>query len=130
MERERPQYLPPIPRSRWEFPWLGAWAVILIGMAVAGAWLHFRTNDAWKARFTGRTDATQMVVPDTAARPSAREASEAAREATIAEIRLRRAAVDRADSERSQPDNLRCINGVAFRRIPGGWENVPNAHCP
>lgn len=40
-----------IPRSRWEFPWLGLWAVLLLGMAGAGIWLHLKAGDAWNARF-------------------------------------------------------------------------------
>lgn len=125
MERERPEYLPPIPRSRWEFPWLGMWAVLLLGMAGAGIWLHLRTGDAWNTRFK----APQPASPVTAApvEPPA-ITPDPSREATIAQIRMRR---EQAEREiRQERDGLRCIDGVTFRRIPGGWENVPDAPCP
>jgi len=130
MERERPEYLPPIERRRWEFPWLGMWAVILLGMAGAGVWLHLRTGDAWTARFTRSAEAPPVVVPSTAKIPSLVEVEEARKEATIAEIRLHREAAERRDAAKQQREELRCISGVAFRRIPGGWENVPGETCP
>ena len=132
MERERPEYLPQIPRSRWEFPWLGMWAVILLGMAGAGIWLHLRTGDAWTARFTRSAEAAPAVVPSTATTPAPGVIDEEAKQQKIAEIRLRRAAVEAAEknAEARQKEELRCISGVAFRRIPGGWENVPGAPCP
>ncbi|HEL5042547.1 TPA: hypothetical protein UOA80_000097 [Stenotrophomonas maltophilia] len=129
MERERPDYLPQIPGSRWEFPWLGMWAVILIGMVGAGIWLHLRTGDAWTARFTRTAEAPPLVVPSTAEVPTPAAIEEAKRQATIAEIRLRRAAAE-GDAAKRQREELRCISGVAFRRIPGGWENVPGMPCP
>ncbi len=137
MERERPEYLQPIPRTRWEFPWLGMWAVLLLGMTGAGIWLHLKTGDAWNARFQSRPDhqaSTQRPVtpPPVDAIESKRAASfEEQRLATITEIRLRRAAADeREAAAKRQREELRCISGVAFRRIPGGWENVPGAPCP
>lgn len=130
MERERPGYLQPIPRRRWEFPWLGMWAVILLGMAGAGVWLHLRTGHAWAARFTQSSEATRQSVPNTATAPSSDVIDEAAKRAKIAEIRLRREAVERQDAAKQQREGLRCISGVAFRRIPGGWENVPGQPCP
>jgi len=54
-------------------------------------------------------------------------------EAKWTEVRLREVAAERAAAGRSNPankDEYRCINGIAFRRIPGGWENVPGAPCP
>ncbi|MBH1475943.1 hypothetical protein I5U59_00550 [Stenotrophomonas maltophilia] len=135
MERERPDYLQPIPRTRWEFPWLGMWAVLLLGMAGAGIWLHLQTGDAWNARFQSQPDhqatARRPVSPATTnAVESVQAASaEEERQQLIAEIRLRRAAAERDAPERKH-EELRCISGVAFRRIPGGWENVPGMPCP
>lgn len=124
MERERPDYLQPIPRSRWEFPWLGLWAVLLLGMAGAGIWLHVRTGDAWNARF----QAEPMPARSTSADPAPHREPVTDRKAALAEIRARREQAER-ELQRKRAD-VRCIDGVAFRRIPGGWENVPGETCP
>jgi len=144
MERERPEYLQPIPRTRWEFPWLGMWAVLLLAMAGAGIWLHLRTGDAWNARFQSNDTPTIVKQPS-----ATTQATTAEKDAFIAEIRERR---ERAELEAKmtearlreigaqrfaagqqhteKTDEFRCINGIAFRRIPGGWENVPGKTCP
>lgn len=124
MERERPEYLQPIPRSRWEFPWLGLWAVLLLGMAGAGIWLHLRTGDAWNARF----QAAPVPVQSTSADPTPQPAPVTDRKAALAEIRARREQAEREVKQRRE--EIRCIGGVAFRRIPGGWENIPGETCP
>jgi hypothetical protein len=123
MERERPDYLQPIPRSRWEFPWLGLWAVLLLGMAGAGIWLHLRTGDAWNARF----QANAAPSPSTSAE-AAQPEPVADQKALLADIRARREQAEREIKKRRE--ELRCIGGVAFRRIPGGWENIPGETCP
>jgi len=48
--------------------------------------------------------------------------------AKMAEIRARLEQEER--EARREHEGLRCIGGVAFRRIPGGWENVPGETCP
>lgn len=106
------------------------WAVILLGMAGAGVWLHLRTGDAWTARFTRNAEASPLEVPSTAESPSLAAIEEARKQAKIAEIRLRREAAERQDAAQRRREGLRCISGVAFRRIPGGWENVPGETCP
>lgn len=124
MERKRPDYLQPIPRSHWEFPWLGLWAVLLLGMAGAGIWLHLKTGDAWNARF-------QPVVKDQQVEttpPSASSRNTEIAGVSIEEIRRLREQAER--EYKKQRAELRCIDGVAFRRIPGGWENVPGETCP
>lgn len=137
MERERPEYLQPIPRTRWEFPWLGMWAVLLLGMAGAGIWLHLKTGDAWNARFRAEPAPAQSTSADLA--PQSEPVPD--RTAALAEIRSQRdlaeIAAKRAQAGRSQADTdtrrngeFRCINGIAFRRIPGGWENIPGENCP
>lgn len=156
MERERPEYLQPIPRTRWEFPWLGMWAVLLLGMAGAGIWLHLKTGDAWNARFQRHETPSIITQQTIATEPTTAEAEKQVRlnemrlrqmaaaeirerreraeiEAKMIDARLREVAAERAAAGRSNPankDEYRCINGIAFRRIPGGWENVPNAPCP
>lgn len=127
MERERPEYLQPIPRSRWEFPWLGLWAVLLLGMAGAGIWLHLRTGDAWNARF----QAEPMPAQPASANPAHQLEPVTDRKAALAEIRARREQAEREVKQRREEIRcIRCIGGVAFRRIPGGWENVPGETCP
>ncbi len=124
MERERPEYLQPIPRTRWEFPWLGLWALLLLGMAGAGIWLHLRTGDAWNARFQGSPTTSGPIRDDQTTQPE----PVVDQTAMLAEVRARRAQAER-EIQRKRAD-LRCIDGVAFRRIPGGWENVPGETCP
>lgn len=124
MKRERPEYLQPIPRSRWEFPWLALWAVLLLGMAAGGIWLHMRTGDAWSERFE-----TPAPVPaQVTTRDQAQAAIHPDKEAAIAHIRILRERAGR-EAEKARAD-VRCIDGVPFRRIPGGWENVPGETCP
>ncbi|WP_239508827.1 hypothetical protein [Stenotrophomonas maltophilia] len=144
MARERPEYLQPIPRTRWEFPWLGMWAVLLLGMAGAGIWLHLKTGDAWNARFQSHEPPSVVAQPSVTTQPTTAEKDafiaeirarreRAEIEAKWTEVRLREVAAERAAAGRSNPankDEYRCINGIAFRRIPGGWENVPGAPCP
>jgi len=50
------------------------------------------------------------------------------RKAALAEIRARREQAEREVKQRRE--EIRCIGGVAFRRIPGGWENIPAETCP
>ncbi|HEL3777969.1 TPA: hypothetical protein UOA91_004249 [Stenotrophomonas maltophilia] len=132
MERERPEYLQPIPRTRWEFPWLGLWAVLLLGMAAAGIWLHLRTGDAWNARFhsvPGRAHSQNANQPAQTEPTTNRKAELAAMRARqeLAAVRVLR---EQAEEEvRQQRTEHRCIGGVAFRRIPGGWENIPGETC-
>lgn len=125
MERERPEYLPPIPRSRWEFPWLGILAVLLLTLAGAGVWLHLKTSDAWNQRFvTGNSADTlpKQVAPE--AKPQQVATQE---QMQLLERRVRHA---RAEARMREQEDLRCINGILFRRIPGGWENLPGQTCP
>lgn len=123
MERQRPDYLEPIPRTRWEFPWLGLWAVLLLGMAGAGIWLHLKTGDAWNTRFKGATAPSAAAAP---IEPSTAEI-DPSRQVPIAEIRARREQAEREILQHRA--GIRCIGGIAFRRIPGGWENIPGQKC-
>lgn len=126
MERERPEYLPAIQRSRWNFPWLFFIAVVLAALAAAGVHMLLKTNAAWTTRFQqAGENLPPATPPDGANAPSAPTAAQ------IAEIRLRRAAAEaQIQGERRQADEgLKCIDGTTFRRIPGGWENVPGRRC-
>lgn len=125
MERERPEYLPPIKRRRWTFPWLLFLGAVLLVLAVFVIKQHLDTQMAWNARFAGpRPRATAMPAP---VPPPVLNGEQADQEALIAERRLRRTAAERQKAHAR--DDLKCINGTVFRRIPGGWENVPGASC-
>ena len=123
MERERPEYLPAIRNSRWEFPWLLVIGIVLLGMMAGGVHMLIRTNAAWAERFQTAKEPPRTVDPN------------AARNAYLAEIRLRREAAETEakSAHAAEPGvksaEMRCIGGTLFRRIPGGWENVPNRQC-
>lgn len=123
MERERPEYLEAIPRTRWEFPWMALWAVLLASLVVAGVWQHMKTSEAWNQRFAREPE------PPTANHERTTSPQEnAERTAALAKIRDAR---ERAEIEVRRVDaSIRCIDGTAFRRIEGGWENIPGHPCP
>jgi len=128
MERERPEYLPPIKGRRWEFPWLLLIGIALAAIMVGGVSMLAKTNAAWAKRFdtnarvtadsAGQTGATPVDPPVTRGRRQ--DANTAAQRQ---ERRMR-------DSDRAtENERTRCISGTVFRRIPGGWENVPGMSC-
>jgi len=128
MERERPEYLPPIERRRWEFPWLAILAVALLAVMGTGVHMLMETNAAWQGRFKAARPTTAAPV---VAEPIT---DDAGRSAKLAEIRLKRAQAEAAaklgeSAKRAEQTDLKCINGVLFRRIPGGWENLPGEDC-
>lgn len=47
MERERPECLPPIEKSRWTFPWLVVIGGAVLALAIFGIRQHLATQDAW-----------------------------------------------------------------------------------
>lgn len=102
---------------------MGLWAVLLAGMAGAGIWLHLKTNDAWNARFS----TPPAEAPTTAPIRATTRDFDFAKEAKIAEVRKYREEAERKAQQ--QRDETRCIGGITFRRIPGGWENVPGPPC-
>lgn len=126
MERERPDYLPALERRRWEFPWLLLIAICLIGLGVAGVLLMGKTNAAWSERFER---ASANVAPETTA--IAPVSDDALRQARLAEIRLRREAAEAEarNARKISSKQFKCVAGTVFKRIDGGWENVPNTTC-
>lgn len=125
MERERPEYLPPIKPRRWSFPWLTFIGIVVLALAAFGIKQHLDTQAAWNKRFTEQPKSSPQQAYDPAA--PANSKADAQREAMIAEIRLRREQAEREAMK--DRDGWRCINGVPFRKIPGGWENVPGQRC-
>lgn len=133
MDRVRPEYLPPLTQRRFSFPWMAFWAAALLALAGAGVWLHLKTSAAWTQRFD-RTAAERfesappLARPHVHDQPADRPLTEAA---ALAEIRLIRERAARQVRRSQQEDKVatRCVSGTVFRRIPGGWENVPGVQC-
>ena len=133
MDRVRPEYLPPLTQRRSSFPWMAFWAAALLALAGAGVWLHLKTSAAWTQRFDTTAaerveSAPPLASPHAQDQPADRSLTEAA---SLAEIRLMRANAERQihRSRQEEKDATRCVSGTVFRRIPGGWENVPGMQC-
>ena len=103
---------------------MALWAVLLLGMAGAGIWLHLKTGSAWDARFKA---APARIAPTSVDRDPQPEPI-ADQKVVLAEVRARREQAEREAQQRRS--ETRCIGGITFRRIPGGWENVPGQPCP
>ncbi|TFZ45275.1 hypothetical protein E5C33_10830 [Stenotrophomonas maltophilia] len=126
MERERPEYLPPIERRRWYFPWLITGFLTVVSLATIGVLTLGRTNSAWSERFEGLRRAAESVGTPAATPTPAHTRAPATprRELTAASA----VSAARARPEQMGRD-MRCINGMLFRRIEGGWENLPGSRC-
>lgn len=126
VERVRPEYLDPIGKKRSGFPWMLLIGAAVLVLAVLGMKQHMETQAAWEARFneaptTGATD-TEI---NEAVQIDAAQAEE--RLLRLAQIRKQREiAAQQQEEERRE---WRCINGTPFRKIDGGWENVPGHRC-
>lgn len=120
MERERPEYLPPIQSRRWSFPWLLVIGVTVLVLAGYGVKQHLATQAAWEARFN-RPKAVPAPDP---AQPFVIQADDPVER--IRRIRQEREAAEEYLKERA---SWRCIDGTPFRQIPGGWENVRGERC-
>ncbi|HDS1367298.1 TPA: hypothetical protein ACXIGC_000038 [Stenotrophomonas maltophilia] len=118
MERERPEYLPPIERRRWYFPWLVTGFLTVISLATIGVLTLGRTNSAWSERFEGLRRTADAV--ETAAPTQAMQQREVVAAPVVTPSRARPEQLGR---------DMRCINGMLFRRIEGGWENLPGSRC-
>ncbi|WP_230598537.1 hypothetical protein [Xanthomonas albilineans] len=131
---KRPEYLHVTKREG-----SGIWLTLIVGACLAaalagGAKIYLDTVADW-----------QSARDDKAARTTAqRNAGNAAlsaqqiedRERLIAKIRAERTKLDQANSAENaraikwmSDGEVRCINGMVFRRINGGWENFPGSSC-
>lgn len=124
--RERPEYLPQTRREGSGLGWTLAVGICLAAAIAGGAAIYVRTVADWhraKEEKAART-ATQREA-GTAALAMQQERY---RQLRIAEMRAQREQVqeERQALERGE---MRCINGTMFRRIRGGWENVPGRSC-
>lgn len=120
MERERPEYLPPIERRRWNFLWLITGFLTLVSLATIGVLTLGRTNSAWSERFEGVRRSIEATEQSSTARP----------ERSTAVSSMPSTPPERLQAQPPQKaQGLRCINGMFFRRIEGGWENLPGSRC-
>ncbi len=119
MERERPEYLPPIKPRGWSFPWMLVIGITVLVLAGYGAKQHLATQAAWNARFARK--ATPPPAPSLP--PMIQDAD------PVEQIRRAQQIRERAERDMKERATWRCINGTPFRKIPGGWENVPGQRC-
>lgn len=127
MERERPEYLPPIKPRRWSFPWLTFIAAILLTLAAFTIKQHVDTQVAWNQRF-----AQPKPAPAVSAQTLARaEADARAHEAEIQLIVAARKAelAKWLEEQERERKTWRCIDHIPFRKVNGAWENVPDERC-
>ncbi|WP_155393913.1 hypothetical protein [Xanthomonas albilineans] len=131
---KRPEYLHAPKREGY-----GIWLTLIVGACLAAAlaggakiyvetvadWQHARDDKA--ARTTAQQDAGNAAL-------SAQQFEY--RERLIAKIRAERTKLDQAKSAENarirkwlSDGEIRCINGMTFRRINGGWENLPGSSC-
>ncbi|WP_459041164.1 hypothetical protein [Stenotrophomonas sp. PSU-St19] len=140
MERERPDYLPPIQRSRWNFPWLITGFLTLLSLGTIGVLMLGRTNSAWNQRFL---DAGQPAESQRTELPARAQAETRPTAADLAEIRARREQAEatvRGGWENlpgsrcgEQPSsNVQCFAGKPYRQMAadGGWVFSPRDRCP
>lgn len=122
MERQRPDYLPPLKPRRRSFPWLLFIAAVLLALAAFGIKQHIDTQIAWNARFERAGNA--RISPATPALPVDVSADD-----PVEYLRDVQNARQRAEQDARERASWRCIDGIPFRKIPGGWENVPGERC-
>jgi len=115
MDREKPPYL--AASNRWR---VGILPTVIIGsllvLVMLGALhLYGRTHVAWKQRYGDR--------------PAPSRAAQTARDVEI--DRINKATIQAHWEARTgeRPRIDRCIDGVAFQRIEGGWQNLPGVRC-
>lgn len=119
MERERPEYLPPIQSRRWSFPWLLVIGLAVLVLAGYGVKQHLATQAAWEARFARKTaPRTAPTLP-----PVIQDTD------PVEQIRRAQQIRERAEQDMKERATWRCIDGTPLRKIPGGWENVPGQRC-
>lgn len=100
---------------------------VIAGLFYAGVRLLGDTHVAFDARQEARA-ARAAEIRHEILEEERKLKQQAEAEAQLAEIRAAREAAARS-SEASRTESDRCIGGQVFRRIPGGWENVPGARC-
>lgn len=158
MERERPHYLPPIERRRWEFPWMTVIAIALAAVMLGGLHTLSKTHTAWSARFEAKPASqpppppagmmpadspplrsTSGLPPDALVQlqdPDYQEAYRLQRERDAALIdrireRDRMARIQQAAKRATRPAEVRCVQGTLYMlvRESGRWEKLHGSTC-
>lgn len=99
---------------------MAAIGIAVLALAGFGVKQHLATQAAWNERFNR---------PKATARTPEPIPFETQADDPVERIRQIRKARERAELELRERDSWRCINGTPFRKIPGGWENVPGQRC-
>lgn len=98
-------------------------AAVLLAALYGGLRLLGGTHAAWQARKDERTAHAAAVREAAKSAQRAEQLSyEEARDNRLIEY-------EQELSEGLQSGRLKCVQGVLFRRIPNGWENVPGERC-
>jgi hypothetical protein len=118
MNDEKPKYLANLPKERPGVYIIVALAAVL-AIALYGALrIYAGTVQDWERRFNSPSPTAAAPTPPP--EPSAAE-----------RIAIAQREHDLWLAERAKQRLIsKCINGVAFRKLPdGGWKNLPGVHC-
>lgn len=94
--------------------------VTVLTLALFGVKQHLDTQAAWNERFKR----PKVKTPERPSVPFEIQSEDAIE--VIQRVQRNR---QRAEAELRERASWRCINGTPFRKIPGGWENVPGERC-
>lgn len=121
MERELPPYRAAVTRparpSIWPTLLIGA---VLAAVVAGGVHLLAQTRQRWESNRSDRAERAAAFERDW----QQQQARAAEREKARLESRQQPPVLPPVYS-----DNLRCLNGQLFRRLPNGWENLPGTTC-
>ncbi|XQA60996.1 hypothetical protein ACM9XD_16540 [Xanthomonas sacchari] len=124
--RERPEYLPHTKREGSGLGWTLAVGICLAAAIAGGAAIYVRTVADWHR--AKEEKATRITAQRAAGNEALAIQQKKYRQLRIAEMRAQREQVQQ-ERQALERDGLRCINGTIFRRIDGGWENLPGRSC-
>lgn len=128
MERELPPYRAAVTKPARP----SIWPTLIVGAVLAsviggGIYLLGQTRAKWEANRAGKAERAAAFERQWQQQQDAMTVERVQAAAQLEE--LRREAIRNRGKPVVAPEPLRCINGQLFRRIPGGWENLPDARC-
>ncbi|WP_295945296.1 hypothetical protein [uncultured Xanthomonas sp.] len=124
-ERTRPDYLPPARREGSGIWWTLIVGACLAGALAGGAALYIETVKDWHS---ARQPRAQITANAGTEQNSADIERQEYKRRKLAEIQAKRTEIAEMENWMSKGE-IRCINGTLFRRINGGWENLPGKEC-
>lgn len=128
MERELPPYRAAVTKparpSIWPTLIVGAVLATVIG---GGIYLLGQTRAKWEANRASKAERAAAFERQWQQQQDAATVQRVKDEAELEA--LRREIIRNRDEPKVLPEALRCINGQLFRKIPGGWENLPDSVC-